>query len=355
MTSAKEQQFDKPVISRDLLLKSLDSLADRKVLVVGDVMLDRYVFGTVERISPEAPVPVVRASEERVNLGGAGNVARNIKHLGGSPVLVSVCGVDAEAEMLSNVCNRESIACELIGVPGRQTTVKTRVIAHNQQVVRIDRETTGAIDSATLKALTAAIAAHCADTSVLIISDYAKGTVTPELATSLSLLSAQNPRLHILVDPKPANIRLYERVFLMTPNAAEAGFASGIGTLDSSEKIIAAGRKVLHDTQSANLLITLGPRGMALFQADGSLQHITAQAQQVFDVTGAGDTVIATLGLAIANDMDLVQSSLLANYAAGIVVGEIGAASATTKALNQAIDRLPLPTMTPWNENTYGH
>jgi len=314
-------------------------------------MLDRYIFGQVDRISPEAPVPVVKVAQDKTHLGGAGNVARNLKQLGGEPVLVSVCGDDDDAALLRQTCDREGVQAHLVQDPSRPTTVKTRVIAHSQQVVRIDREAAHPDAPSVSKALLETISKHGGDAAAVIISDYAKGVITPEFVQGLrTTLQDMNPDAPVLVDPKPRNLPLFDQAFLMTPNAKEAAQAGGLEVLDTPEQILRAADAILTVKGRRNLCITLGPRGMALFLETGQVAHISALAQQVFDVTGAGDTVIAMLGLATAAGHDLLVGTLLANYAAGIVVGEIGAASTTQEAIAAAIRRWDMPEVSIWRE-----
>lgn len=337
-------------ISPKQLSSLLPSLNGHKVLLIGDVMLDRYIFGTVERISPEAPVPVVHVEKERNLLGGAGNVARNLLALGGSPLLIGICGCDTEADILHQVLRKDHINAILIEDKQRTTTVKTRVIAHSQQVVRIDHETTAALAEEHTARILDAVAKHLQDVSVIIVSDYNKGIISEQLITQLkSLVRQANPNIKLLADTKPHHFGYFTDFYLITPNAKEAAQGCGLDALDSGAKVYQAGNTLLEKLTCDNLLITLGAHGMALFQQDHEVHHIQAMAQNTFDVTGAGDTVIATLGLALAAGHSLLVSSILANYAAGIVVGEVGAATTTQQDLGTALEKWTFPPITQWN------
>jgi D-glycero-beta-D-manno-heptose-7-phosphate kinase len=331
-------------VSKDSLIKGISLFQGRKIIVVGDVMLDRYIMGSVERISPEAPVPVVLVASDNVHLGGAGNVARNIRSLGGHPVLLSICGSDQESELLSKRFAIEDILGTCIEDKERPTTIKTRVIAHNQQVVRIDREVTAPASARVTEQLVAAVKQHIEPESVILISDYAKGVVTPLLMDSLrTLISTHGAGSKLLVDPKPRHFSLYAGAFLLTPNAREAEQGAHTSALRSIDDVVAAGRRIRETVHCANLLITLGKEGMVLFAGIDKVWHIPAMSQTVFDVTGAGDTVISLMALSLASGRSLLEASVLSNFAAGIVVGEVGAAVVTQQRLTQAISSWDFP------------
>ena len=324
----------------------VDRLAGKRVLVVGDVMLDAYLMGDADRISPEAPVPVVRIESERSLLGGAGNVARNIVALGGIATLVGVVGQDASAERVRTLAAAEGIDEALVCLSGRPTTVKTRVMARRQQMLRLDQEDASLFSSEEQEAVLSVVAARLAEHEVLILSDYSKGLVSSGFMARLrDLIASCGHEVKILVDPKPSNVGLYGGSFLLTPNTKETGECAGL-PVRSREEILAAGRAILEKVGCPHLLTTLGSDGMALFSSAG-VWHVPTVAQDVFDVTGAGDTVIATLGLGLASGADLLASCILANYAAGLVVAQVGAAVATPDALREAIGRLPV-SVTAW-------
>ena len=332
------------------LLAAVSTMQGKRVLIVGDLMLDHYITGEVERISPEAPVPVVRMSSERHLLGGAGNVARNVAQLGGSPHLISLTGADAKGDFLASLLRQESISLDLIQDPERTTTVKTRIIAHNQQVVRVDRESDGPVSDTTRDAVLSAMDKCLDNYEVVILSDYGKGLVTAPFMDALrSRLDACPTRPKLLVDPKTRNFHLYGNAFILTPNAKEAAEGAGLYASSGQNGALRSGEAIFRKLRCDNLLITLGAQGMALFQSQDSIQHIPTVARTVYDVTGAGDTVIATLGLGLAAGADLLTASLLANFAAGVVVGQIGAACVSPEELSEAIRTLPLPRITPWD------
>jgi rfaE bifunctional protein kinase chain/domain len=329
------------------LRAGLLAMAGRRVLVVGDVMLDRYLCGETARISPEAPVPVVRIEEERLLPGGAGNVAVNIRALGGEAVIVGARGDDPEGRALERLLENAGVVTALAALHGRPTTTKTRIIARGQQIARIDRERTDTFNESECAAILKETACRATGCSALVLSDYRKGLVGARMAAGLlSLASAA--KLPLLVDPKPTDLDLYTGMTLLTPNVEEAGRAANMPVRTPGE-IVAAGRRIMLTTGCAKLVITLGERGLAVFEGDGAVWRIPTVARQVFDVTGAGDTVIAALALGEAAALPLIDSCLLANYAAGIVVGKVGAASATPTMLIEALETLPPPPAEAWN------
>ena len=319
-------------------------LADKRVLVVGDIMLDAYLIGDADRISPEAPVPVVRIEKERYLLGGAGNVARNIVALGGVATLAGVMGKDASADRIRGLVRDEGICGAFVALPQRPTTVKTRVMARRQQMLRLDSEDASPLSSADQEALLSVITEQLPAHDVVILSDYSKGIVSLSFMSRLrGLLAASPHQVKVLIDPKPSNVGLYG---LLTPNTKETGECAGM-PVRSREEILAAGRAILEKVGCPHLLTTLGSDGMALFSGPSEVWHVPTMAQDVFDVTGAGDTVIATLGLGLAAGLPLLASCVLANYAAGLVVAQVGAAVASPDALREAIRELPV-TITKW-------
>jgi len=320
------------------LVHALDKMIGKKVLIVGDLVLDHYVVGGVDRISPEAPVPVVAVDSERLVLGGAGNVARNIKTLGGEPVIISVCGNDQDGHTLQNLLASDGIESHLICDSSRPTTKKTRIIAQNQQVVRVDWENPDEISSAILSQVMEFLRVEADSSPVIILSDYGKGLITEHFMAELErCLSDLDQRPKVLVDPKVRNFHLYRNVDILTPNTKEAGEGAGFPATTAKADILRAGRTIFERLSNKNLLITLGAGGMALFEGQDCVRRIPTAAKKVFDVTGAGDTVIATLGLALASGMELLTACALANYAAGIVVGEIGTAAVSHERLKLAL------------------
>jgi rfaE bifunctional protein kinase chain/domain len=337
-----------PTLAPQDLADSIPRLAGKRVLIVGDIMLDRYVSGAAERISPEAPVPIVRVEKEKSLVGGAGNVARNIAALGGTAVLVGVRGADAPGGDVERCLRRDGISHSLLSLEGRPTTVKTRVLAQRQQMLRIDREETGPLADKEIEALLELAAGEVKDCGAIVLSDYGKGVVTAGLMQGLrSLRHGKSRPVPLLVDPKPQNFSLYKNVTLLTPNAREASESVAL-PVSSPEEIVRAGRAILTASGSGHLVTTLGSRGMAVFEHAERVWHIPTSAVEVYDVTGAGDTVIAVLALGAAAELPLVHSSLLANYAAGIVVGQVGTAAATPAQLAEAIKSLPSPCVRRW-------
>lgn len=315
----------------------LRCITRKRVLIVGDVMLDHYTFGNVTRISPEAPVPVVEVSDEQYLLGGAGNVARNIVALGARATIIGVAGKDRDGETLGDLLTRSAIDTALVRTDHRRTTRKTRIIAQNQQIVRVDREHTGPLDQDIVGALLEIIGEQAKHHDIIIVSDYGKGTVTTTIMNELRAIRANSgDALKILVDPKPQNYDLYHDVDILTPNTKEAGEGAGMPChwpLGPGK----VGRALFARLHCRHLLITLGAQGMALFEGPDKASHIPTYARKVFDVTGAGDTVIATLALAMAAGAPLLDAAVLANHAAGIVVGQVGAATPTPEALRASL------------------
>ena len=312
-----------PVRARELVSR----FSRQSVLVAGDVMLDRFIVGRVTRISPEAPVPVVRFQSEHVRLGGAANVANNIAALGGRAVLVGAVGADAAGERLTEQLAAAGIAVDgLVQDPGRATTEKVRVVTErNQQVARIDYEHDSDCAGDVERALVDRIARYGREVKALLVSDYLKGAITRSVMEAL--LNASGERPPLLIDPKIPHLALYAGATLITPNHHEAEIATHIRirTDDDARRAAHAFRSAAH---SEAVLITRGEQGMWLSEGriDGA---IPAVAREVSDVTGAGDTVAATLALALAAGATLAEAAVLANHAAGIVVGKFGPATVT--------------------------
>jgi rfaE bifunctional protein kinase chain/domain len=307
-----------------------------KVLIVGDVMLDRYWWGSVSRISPEAPVPVVKLDKTSVAAGGAANVAANVVGLGAETFLVGVVGDDSEAEVLKSILEDSKISSKyLISIKNHQTTVKTRIVAHSQHVVRLDQENTHPINESDESRIYKVIENLIAKADVVIISDYAKGLLSDILLSRLITICRENDK-KILVDPKGKDYTKYRDANLLTPNRKEAVEACN---LEESEKdlIEKAGTMLLDKISTEAILITQGEKGMTLFQKEGKSHNYNALARKVYDVTGAGDTVIATLAVAIGAGLDYFEAANLANIAAGLVVEQIGTTSITNVMLANAI------------------
>ena len=317
-------------------------------MIIGDLMLDHYMIGGVDRISPEAPVPVVRVDRETSLLGGAGNVARNITSLGGDALLVTAAGKDPDGDLLEELCNESRIRTKIIRDPNRPTTKKTRIIASNQQVVRVDQELNVPLGEDESLVLFNFLEEVIDEFPVIILSDYGKGVISRSFMDRfMAMLDQREKRPLVLVDPKTVNYDLYKGVDLLTPNTKEAGEGAGFPVTDK-ESVIRGGNALFDRLDCHNLLITMGGDGMALFEGRDTIRHIPTFARKVFDVTGAGDTVIATVALALASGAQLLTACTLANYAAGVVVAQVGAATASIPDLTEVVDELPEPRVTSW-------
>ena len=326
----------------------IDRLSGVPVMVVGDVMLDHYLTGDAERLSPEAPVPVVRIEQERHLLGGAGNVARNIAALGGKPELVSVIGADDPGKVLQDLLAKEGLQGDFVVEKRRMTTIKTRIIARNQQMLRVDREEARQLQGQSLNALEGLVRKVSQQHSVIVLSDYGKGVVCKALVETIRDLKSSSGRsIVVLVDPKVVNSSLYAGMDVLTPNAKEAGEITGVPA-KGKDGVIKAGHALFKQLRCRHVCITMGQDGMAVFDRPGKVLHVPTVAQSVFDVTGAGDTVIAVLALALGAGLSLVEASVLANYAAGIVVGQVGTAAATPAGLRTAVSKISLPKIETW-------
>lgn len=314
--------------------KILNNFKKKKILVIGDLILDRYIWGKVSRISPEAPVPVVEVTEENFLLGGASNVAHNIVSLGASATIVGMAGNDRSGELMLEILGEKGIKSSGVLRGSRPTTVKTRVIAHNQQVVRFDRENKDKIDNRILKNLLQYIQQEIPGHDGVIVSDYKKGIITPELMKEI-IKCSRHHNTFVAVDPKVGHFHFYRYVSLVTPNVMEATHASGIEIKDE-KTLIRAGKMLLKKLSCEAVLVTKGEHGMSLFDKE-RVTHIPTLAKHVYDVTGAGDTVIATFTLAHVSGASMRNAAVIANHAAGIVVGEVGTAVAAQEQLRESL------------------
>ena len=314
------------------LKELIKNFKDAKVLVVGDLILDEFMWGEVSRISPEAPVPVVWVKNESFMPGGASNVANNIRSLGAGVYLVGVIGDDDRGAILKGELEQKGINTDGVFVdPSRPTTLKTRVVAHHQQVVRIDKEKIDHIGGNMISKIIAYIENIMKDIDAVIIEDYGKGVITPLLLSKI-VPAAKASRKIIAVDPKEEHFKYYRGISVITPNNHEAAKAVGFEIKDETT-LKKAGQVLLDKIKCKIALITLGENGMAVFQKGKPMTHIPTVAQEVFDVSGAGDTVIASYTLSLASGLDPIQSAYIANYAAGIVVGKVGIAVVTPEEL----------------------
>jgi D-glycero-beta-D-manno-heptose-7-phosphate kinase len=326
-----------PRAERQELLRTIARFTGRRVLVVGDLMLDQYIRGSVSRISPEAPVPVVRVTGESFIPGGAGNVVSNLAALGASVSVVGVVGEDEAGARLLEQFRGKGVDVEGVCVDvDRLTTQKCRVVADRQQAVRYDRETTGPLSHATETRLLSSLAEELSRADAVILSDYGKGVIGPKLL-SRAIAGARRRKIPVTVDPKPEHFRRYRGITCVTPNTSEAWACMHRAPKPGQDALDQLGRDILKTLRSKSVLITRGPDGMSLFEAHGKVTHIPTVAREVFDVSGAGDTVISTFTLALAAGAPLLRAAKLSNHAAGIVVAKLGTATTDQKELSGAI------------------
>ena len=309
--------------SSQRLQSILSQLAGKKVAVVGDLMLDRYYWGSVARISPEAPVPVVEVESESTRLGGAANVANNIASLGGIPLMVGVIGEDdAGRELRTVISNCRFTTDGLVVDASRPTTVKTRVIAHHQHVVRVDREVKQDASQRVQEQMLDVLKRNINSLDAVLLEDYNKGVIVETLISELIDLARRNGKI-ITVDPKFNNFFKYKQVTVFKPNRKETEEALGCRLTDT-ESVESAGRSLVEKLEAESVLLTLGERGMSLFERQGDITHVPTTARKVADVSGAGDTVISTLTMSLTAGASIREASALANIAGGIVCGEVG-------------------------------
>ncbi|MCK5542046.1 MAG: D-glycero-beta-D-manno-heptose-7-phosphate kinase [Desulfobacterales bacterium] len=315
----------------------INKFKNLKVLVLGDLMIDEYVWGNVDRISPEAPVPVVSVNNTSFTLGGAGNVVNNLVSMGASVSVVGTAGTGETGKILTKKLKEFKVDIEgLIEEPYRPTTRKTRIIASNQQMLRIDHEITEEIKTETFDKLKQVLSTKIPLVDLIIISDYAKGLITKEIVNFV-VDSTKTNKILTIADPKGLDFSKYKNVSILTPNQKEAALASNI-EINSIDDLFNAGQKLLSQINLEKLLITCGRDGMVLFEHGTEPFIIKSEAKQVFDVSGAGDTVISILGLALASGATFKQSAIAANRAAGIVVGKIGTATLSIIELKKALN-----------------
>ncbi|MFM1769377.1 MAG: hypothetical protein RJA22_1906 [Verrucomicrobiota bacterium] len=313
-----------------------------RILVVGDVMLDQFIWGRVARISPEAPVPIVEFERESFMPGGAANVARNLSALGARTEIFGAVGRDPAASQLRLLLTGQQVDCAgLVALPSRHTSIKSRIVAHQQQVVRVDRESRGELDARATGRLLAALEARLPGADAVIVGDYGKGVVTQLLLDSLKALCRRHG-IWLSVDPKPVHPLNLAGLSLITPNRKEAFELSGLpdDTRDPNPlrdlNLVRTAARLLQDLSPALLLITLGEQGMLLCRTNEKPFHIPTVAQEVFDVSGAGDTVIASFTLAIAAGASPLEAAILSNHAAGVVVGKVGTATVSPEELTRS-------------------
>ncbi len=322
--------------NRKRLQAAVRKFRTANILVIGDIIVDHFIWGSVSRISPEAPVPVVNVTHENLMLGGSANVLHNIYAQGAKSALCGVIGTDAMGDhLLRMLTDLGSPTGGIVRSDNRPTILKTRIVAQHQQVVRFDREKTGELSKARLAEVKSFLDSHLADFDAVIVSDYDKGMISPALMNHLRKLLAKS-KIPLIVDPKPRHAERFKGVTIITPNHHEAELMSGM-KIGSEKELTAAAQKMQKTLGCQAVLITRGEAGMALFEKGQPLYTIPTVAKEVYDVTGAGDTVAATLALGLAVGLGFAEAATLANFAAGIVVGKVGTATASTEELLRAI------------------
>ncbi|MBC8317369.1 MAG: D-glycero-beta-D-manno-heptose-7-phosphate kinase [Desulfobulbaceae bacterium] len=324
-------------MDKENLKKAISRFSKANILVIGDIIVDHFIWGSVNRISPEAPVPVVNVTKEDLLLGGSANVLHNISAMGGTASLCGVIGSDwMGGKLLDLLGDIDSSTDGIIKDQSRPTTKKTRVVAQNQQVVRFDREDSRPLSNEIISELCTFLEKSLHLFDAVIISDYAKGVINKTVMDHLRTKIASHPHIPVIVDPKPDHISLFHGATIITPNNHEAEKMSGIKIHDDTSLNLAAVN--LQKTLDCKaVLITRGESGMALLEKGAPVFKIPTKAKEVYDVTGAGDTVIASLALSLASGLGYAEASVLANYAAGIVVGKVGTATVSQKDLLEAV------------------
>ncbi|MBW2599022.1 MAG: D-glycero-beta-D-manno-heptose-7-phosphate kinase [Deltaproteobacteria bacterium] len=324
------------IIDRKKALDIISRFHSSKVLVVGDIMVDQFIWGKVSRISPEAPVPVVRVTSESLLLGGCANVLNNVFSMGGKVAVSGIVGSDNMGRWLTDKLREMGIdTAGVIVEDKRPTIVKTRVVAHHQQVVRFDREDKSPVSGNSLQRIIEYIESMKDDLGAVIISDYNKGVFSEKLTKGIREITSESGII-LCIDPKQSDFSLYRGCDLVTPNQQEMERALGI-ELENSDDITKGGRTLIRKFDFGALLVTRGEDGMSLFENDGQVTHIPTVAREVFDVTGAGDTVIGVFALCVAAGATLKEASVLANHAAGIAVGKVGTAPVYQDELKKAL------------------
>lgn len=320
----------------DNLIRIVDQFKNKRILVIGDVMLDKYIWGEVTRISPEAPVQVVNVVSEQYVPGGASNVASNIAELGAKVWMVGVVGNDSTRDRLMNEIRKKNINADyLIQDSDKRTILKVRVFGRQQQLLRFDYEKKGDIGKETEKKMIDSIRFIIKNIDAVVVSDYAKGTIVKSLMENLKEMCSKSNTL-LIVDPKPEHKAYYNNVTLITPNTSEAKKMVGLNEEDE-EYIDKIGKQLMHELNS-NILITRSEKGMSLFEMDGRTLNIPTFAKEVYDIIGAGDTSVAALTLALASGASLEESAMIANHAAGITVGKVGTSTVTVEELKRSIE-----------------
>ena len=326
------------IMSKKRAFSIIENFSRSSVLVVGDIMADHFIWGRVSRISPEAPVPVVEVSRDNLTLGGCANVLNNIFAMGGRVYLAGVIGADETGmRLISEFQNRGVDTSGIVAEAGRPTTLKTRIVAHGQQMVRFDREDRRPVQAKSIRKMLSYIRSIRSDLGALVISDYNKGAVTRSFLDGIRKVISDRP-IFTCVDPKAKDFSLYEGFDIITPNHHEAGHAAG-EEIQNGQDHVRVGMKLMQKFSFQAILITRGESGMSLFEKDGPVKHteFPTEAREVFDVTGAGDTVIGIFALSMAAGASFREAAYLANHAAGIVVGKAGTATVTREELKSVL------------------
>ncbi len=317
-----------------IMNKYIKRFKNARILVVGDIILDKYIWGNVSRISPEAPVPVVEVGGETITLGGAANVVHNLAILGAKPILCGVIGADIYGgSVLAHIDDLKIDMSCIIADPSRPTTIKTRVVGNNTQIVRFDSESTKRIGDHERKAVLKAVENNIDSIDGIIISDYDKGVISSPLLYDIKEI-VNGSSVFIVSDPHKDNFYFHKHMDIVTPNTSEAGYYGGF-TIKNRKDLEFVGKKMLHDLRCGCVLITRSEKGMALFKSSGEIVYIPTIDQKVFDVSGAGDTVIGVIALGLACGMDIEEACRLSNAAAGVVVGKTGTATLTVRELRR--------------------
>ena len=323
-------------LSEDRTRELLTLAAGKRIAVIGDIMLDRYFWGSVQRVSPEAPVPVVDIERESAHLGGASNVAANLQSLGAEPFMLGLIGEDSSGSTVLDLLRAAGMMTSgIVTDASRPTTVKTRILGNNQHITRLDREVKTPIENIVAERLLSALSSEAETLSGIILEDYNKGVITPFLLAAV-IDFAKRRSLPVFVDPKLANFFEYRSVTLFKPNKKETQDALGF-SLSSDADVRKAGQILLERLECENVLITLGARGMMLFEKNGEVSSVSTRARHIADVSGAGDTAIATLDTMVSAGAGIAEASALANCAAGAVCEEPGIVAITPERLLEAV------------------
>lgn len=323
-------------MDKEKLIRIIEQFGNKKIVVIGDVMLDKYIWGEVSRVSPEAPVQVVKVEKESYAPGGAANVASNVASLNGVTYMIGLVGDDQANKMLiSELKSRQINTDGMIEDKNRPTIQKVRIIGKGQQLLRFDYENSGYLDEGMEKKILDFVLKRIQNIDAIIISDYAKGVITKNLAEQLISLANEKKKI-IVIDPKPKHKDFYKNATLITPNDNEACEMLNVEEKNDSD-LIKVGKTLLENLNAA-LILTRGEKGMAIFEKNSEITNIPTKAKEVYDIVGAGDTVVATLALALASNATLKEAATIANYAAGITVGKVGTSTVTVDEMKKAIE-----------------